>query len=138
MAYPRMRHGLAWAPDIGLILVVGGAISKSDSVEGMWRDWREPSKFGPPKWVAMRSMLMPVKPFSMAYFRGHFVFAGGNFIGNGESSSSGYAFMFKPPKSPDDPDKEGSWSRLPNMYAARRFHSIVGTRNRIYGFGKGP
>lgn len=132
--YARYGHGLAWAPDIGLALVVGGNPINGKSVEGMWRDWRDPDDTAnPPKWLQFQDAMMSVSPYSMTYFRGNFVIA----AGFADGCCSGFVFSFKPPASPTDMEgnsNRGTWCRLPNIYQQVEFTSLVGTRNRIYGF----
>ncbi len=45
MSVGRHGHGMAWAADVGLILVFGEEDGyRGTAAEGLYRDWRKPPK----------------------------------------------------------------------------------------------
>ncbi len=134
LAYARMDHAAAWAPELGFILVVGGtALSSPKKVEGMYRDWRNPLPDEEQQWVEMEDTPFNTDPCSMTFFRGHFFIAGGYVM----RYASSLAFAFKPPtRECYEEGDRGQWCRIKHLQQPRRFHDLVGTRNMIFGFGE--
>ncbi len=77
MSIGRMDHDMAWAPDVGLILVVGGAEGDKGVVtEGLYRGWRNPQTTGTAEaWKPMARMPIWAEQTCMTYFKGHFIIA---------------------------------------------------------------
>ncbi len=135
MSVGRQGHGMAWAPDVGLILVVGGEEGDKGTVtEGLYRDWRNPQTTGAAdSWKPMAHMIFSSYDICMAYFKGHFIIAGGSVKGY----SSDLAFGFKAVSREEyDDGSRGDWFRLPHMQRPRQFEALVATRNTLLGFGK--
>ncbi len=134
MSVGRQFHSMAWAPDVGLILVVGGEEGKGAVTEGLYRDWRNPQTAGAAEsWKPMANMMFNLRNTCMAYFKGNFIIAGGAAKGCG----SDLAFGFKAVSQGEyEEGSRGAWFRLPHMPRPLEFYSLVATRNTLLGFGK--
>ncbi len=135
MSIGRMDHGMAWAPDVGLILVVGGVEGNNGAVtEGLYRDWRNPQTTGTANaWKPMARMPVWAEQTCMTYFKGHFIIAGGSVKGH----NSDLVFGFKAVSQQEYEDgSRGTWVRLPHMQRPRDFRGLVATRKALLGFGK--
>ncbi len=78
----RMDNGMAWAPEVGLVLVVGGQEDNSGTVtEGLYRDFRNPQTTGTVEaWEPMAGMPVWAEQACMTYLKGHFIIAGGSSV----------------------------------------------------------
>ncbi len=136
MSVGRHGHGMAWAPDVGLILVVGGEEGYTGTVaEGFYRDWHNPQNNGAAEeaWKPMARMMVGTNAISMAYFKGNFIIAGGTVKGHCDT----LVFGFKGVSQKEyEEGSRGAWFRLPHMPRPCEFEGLVATRNTLLGFGK--
>ncbi len=129
----RMNNSMA--PEVGLVLVVGGVEDNNGTVtEGLYRDLRNPQTTGTVEaWELMAGMPVWAEQTCMTYFKGHFIIAGGSVKGH----NSDLFFCFKATRQKEYEDGcRGNWVRLSHMQRPREFEGLVATRNILPGFGK--
>ncbi len=136
MSVGRQGHGMAWAPDVGLILVVGGEEGFTGTVaEGLYRDWRNPQTTGAAEesWKPMTRMTVGTNVISMAYFKGTFIIAGGTVKGCWDTLVFGVKGLSQKEY---EEGSRGAWFRLPRMPRPCIYEGLVATRNTLLLFGK--